>query len=121
MKFTAINNKKNTHRHHAPAFNTMKNTAPPRALRGQGLTGAAPPMPPVKLKDPTTIKGGGWACAFRRKGMPLHALAGRGLPMCDLQGAHGKQGEGYSPRKFARSTANKVTLKQGCGYSPARR
>ena len=23
----------------------MKNTAPPRALRGQGLTGAAPPMP----------------------------------------------------------------------------
>ena len=25
------------------ASNTMKNTAPPRALRGQGFTGAAPP------------------------------------------------------------------------------
>ena len=24
---------------------TMKNTAPPRALRGWGLTGATPPMP----------------------------------------------------------------------------
>lgn len=96
----------------------MKNTAPPRALRGQGLTGAAPPMPPVKLKDPTTIKGGGWACAFRRKELPLHALAGRGLPMCDLQGAHGKQGEGYSPRNTARSTATRVTLKQGGAIAP---
>ncbi len=28
----------------------MKNTAPPRALRGQGLTGAAPPMPHEYLK-----------------------------------------------------------------------
>ena len=56
-------------------------------------------------------KGGGWACAFRRKGMPLHALAGRGLPMCDLQGAHGKTSEGHSPRNTARSTATRVTLK----------
>lgn len=29
---------------------TMKNTAPPRALRGQGFTGAAPPMPHEYLK-----------------------------------------------------------------------
>lgn len=29
---------------------TMKNTVPPRALRGQGLTGAAPPMPHEYLK-----------------------------------------------------------------------
>ena len=30
---------------------TMKNTAPPRAPRGQGLTGAAPPMPQVKFNQ----------------------------------------------------------------------
>lgn len=28
-------------------FHTMKNTAPPRALRGQGLTGAEPPTEPL--------------------------------------------------------------------------
>ena len=99
----------------------MKNTPPSRGLRERGLTGAAPPMPPVKLKDPTTSQGGGWACAFRRKEQPLHALAGRGLPMCDLQGAHGKQGEGYSPRNSARSTANNDILKQGRAYRPPRR
>lgn len=99
----------------------MKNTPPSRGLRERGLTGAAPPMPQVKLKYTTTIKGGGWACAFRRKEMPLHALAGRGLPMCDLQGAHGKQCEGYSPRNSARSTANNDILKQGRAYRPPRR
>lgn len=29
----------------------MKNTAPPRALRGQGLTGAAPPTATDKLRQ----------------------------------------------------------------------
>ena len=47
----------------------MKNTAPPRAHRGQGLTGAAPPMPQTpptmyyqKISAPP--RGGGRARGF---------------------------------------------------------
>lgn len=61
-----------TRPHHAPAGNTMKNTA----QEGEGGLGGgggrdatARPRPPLRNpRSDQNKKGGGWACAFRRKG-----------------------------------------------------
>lgn len=86
---------KNWAKSKAGAGHTMKNTRkgargatvsppkekrPPAGGRGRGLTGAAPPTAADKPKPTPASRGGGWASGFSRWEMPLHALAGRGLP-----------------------------------------
>ena len=49
----------------------MKNTAPPRAFRGQGFTGAEPPTGQVGKREPTNNVSIGRALGARGKGANL--------------------------------------------------
>lgn len=49
----------------------MKNTAPPRALRGQGFTGAEPPTGWIGKREPTNKVSIGRALGARGKGANL--------------------------------------------------
>ena len=88
----------------ASLSDTMKNTAPPRALRGQGFTGAAPPMPhaaSISKRQPKEIRESA-----------LAGSTGYSRTEPAREKSERKTSEAYRPRNTARSTARSTANKQ---------
>lgn len=99
----------------------MKNTARRERGAGEGEGGTRQPAPaPPRNPRSDQNKGGGWACGYSRRNASRPFEGHGAWRGAAYRTRPANRGEGYSPSRTARSTANKDMLKQGCAYRPAR-